>query len=176
MRHMTAFRCRPLRVVVTLVVCYVFSLPFSPSVFAQAGSAGGIIGKQDKSLSGGVETRNPAVLTAVTSRRRASHGREKAAAGLPITGRWHWHSNCGGERQGTFEISWIDSGRFAGAIANADQSTSTINGRVDGYRISFENTQYAEKWNGILSGGRMDGSVSGVIGGISYACKWTASR
>jgi hypothetical protein len=64
----------------------------APSALAQAGSTGGTIGKQDKSVSGGEEADRP--RAAPQPKRAAANTREisSGAACGRIVGTWNWPS------------------------------------------------------------------------------------
>lgn len=72
-----------------LVLSHLFFANAS-SALAQAGSAGGTIGKQDKSISGGAEADTP--RTMFRARRPATHSQETSSgpACSRIAGSWKW--------------------------------------------------------------------------------------
>jgi hypothetical protein len=135
------------------------------SAFAQAGSTGGTLGKTDKSASGGEEAAEPHAQGRVHKRLTVSP---------LITGRWRWQSDCGGGRNGSFEINHVSAGAFSGTIVNGDHSIGDISGRISANSISFTNSVGPETWTGTFASGHMSGSVS-VLGGLA-TCQWTASR
>lgn len=75
---MRAFTC-----VAIAMIAAAISIPSIGDAFAQAGSAGGRIGKTDKSISGGEETRRPAKRASQPPRRR-----EPATTSASFDGSW----------------------------------------------------------------------------------------
>jgi hypothetical protein len=71
-----------------------FALAQQESAFAQAGSTGGTIGKQEKSISGGEET--PASRSPAKTKRKSSETNAATASGKGcgrIIGVWTWRSS-----------------------------------------------------------------------------------
>jgi hypothetical protein len=156
---------KPASLGIVCIICLVASLAVDLVALGQAGSVGGALGKTDKSASGGDEAAEP-------------HAQGRAHTRLTvsplITGRWRWQSDCGGGRNGSFEINHVSAGAFSGTIVNGDHSIGDISGRISANSISFTNSVGPETWTGTFASGHMSGSVS-VLGGLA-TCQWTASR
>jgi hypothetical protein len=159
------------------------------AALAQAGSTGGTIGKQDKSISGGDETEKP---RSPKTEDKPQHSRSKAARDggtkpvSTVSGRWRWQAACGigGQWHGEFQISEISNGSFTGSFTSDLSESGKLgspvpqritNGQISGDQISFarEAGGTVQHWSGTIaqaSGGtrRMSGSLTG--------CSWTATR
>jgi hypothetical protein len=140
------------------------------SAFAQAGSTGGTIGKQDKSISGGDQIEKPGNLQQ-RKHREESPSRQVATT---LTGPWDWKASCygvpytgalrlvqsaGGQLSGKF---LSDSGAFQGG---------TITGLASGTQINFTRTNSTGsiRYTAVLgSPQRMEGSATQGIGGCSF--------
>ncbi len=156
-----------------------------PVVLAQAGSAGGTIGKRDKSVSGGEEA--APTRQSVTSKPRQAKravppdaGYRRAHAGVSLGGRWRWIANCErGVRHFngvlTFETSGSTFSATHGGTNFFDSGTIT-NGRISGNRVSFTRTwgPYVDHLNLVLAGSRM----SGVLPNTAYSgrCQVSATK
>ena len=141
--------------------------------FAQAGSAGGTIGKQNKSISGGEE--QPARPKSVSRPRRAPAASAKASSGGGVSGRWHWQAQCQQTfYQGEFEIGAVTDGHFTGQFFS-DVAGPISAGEIEGSRISFMRSVFGfgQPWHGTFSGSQMSGGISGALGDI---CTFKASR
>ena len=141
------------------------------SALAQAGSTGGTIGNEDKSISG---SRLPATPPA---KRPAANTREtpSGASNNSLIGRWQWHAQCD---NGT---AW-DAAFVATAAANETVALDFIGagggtgtGSVTGNRVRLQRTFIANQtWTATLSGGnRMSGTITSSEGGH---CAFQASR
>jgi hypothetical protein len=174
----------------TVILCVMSALLAADrTVFAQAGSTGGVIGKQDKSISGGDETEKP---RSPKTEDKPQHSRSKAARDggtkpvSTVSGRWRWQAACGigGQWHGEFQISEISNGSFTGSFTSDLSESGKLgspvpqritNGQISGDQISFarEAGGTVQHWSGTIaqaSGGtrRMSGSLTG--------CSWTATR
>jgi hypothetical protein len=123
-----------------------------PPALAQAGSTGGTIGKQGKSISGGEEA--AALHQSAAPKPRQAKGRASAdlgsrgaGAGFSISGRWNWSAECQtGAVHYTGIIDFTQSGnQFVGSHSGTNMwDHGTIgNGRINGNRVSFDRT-YAQ--------------------------------
>lgn len=138
---------------------------------AQAGSAGGTIGKQNKSASGGSEAPAP---KAKARPRRSPAASAKSTSGN-VSGRWHWQANCQQSfYQGDFELGAVTDGHFTGQFFS-DVPGPVSAGTIEGNRISFVRSVFgiAQPWHGTFSGAQMSGGIDGALGQI---CTFKASR
>jgi hypothetical protein len=136
--------------------------------FAQAGSTGGTIGKQDKSISGSEETDNP--RSAPHSKRPAPHSQETSSgpACNRIVGTWKWGGGFGltemtFNQNGTVRQSltgstgsWLCSGTMV-KTAFTNGSTDRITMSKDGNHAAVTTT-----W-----GGGHSFNVTRLSGGIA---------
>ena len=130
------------------------------AVLAQAGSTGGSIGKQDKSISGG-EDAAPVRRPAKAAKPRDTGSRSPRSAS--IAGIWRWWADC--EKnvrhfEGTItfvQVGGLYSGTHGGT--NIFDSGTISNIRVGGGRVSFTRQygQYVDNLNMRLSGPSMHG-------------------
>jgi hypothetical protein len=76
---------------VTVLTCAALIIP--ATVFAQAGSTGGTLGKTDKSISGGEEQSEPRRVPESKRPARSAVAKEKPTGNScqKIVGRWAWH-------------------------------------------------------------------------------------
>jgi hypothetical protein len=142
--------------------------------FAQAGSTGGVIGKQDKSVSGGEDAAAPRSSTKPLRRPVEGGASDRSSEGS-VTGRWRWISDCtGGRWEGEFDLAETAGGQISGSFAGTSwHDVGTITGHINGTSLSFTRrsaitTQY---WAGRLVSGRLKGTFSG-----NANCRWEASR
>jgi hypothetical protein len=145
-----------------------------PLAHGQAGSIGGVVGKTDKSLSGGTE---PPEAPSRAKRERPVD-RENADQPAGVSGRWRWSANCTlGSYQGEFVLTQTSRGNFSGGFgqAFAGGTGPVADGHISGASVSFTQTSVSHYWKGQLSGNRMSGTISG--GSVHAAnCSWEASR
>jgi hypothetical protein len=160
------------------------------AVLAQAGSIGGIIGKTDKSVSGGEEQQKPGDQSEKAKagndlRRRASH---ELTTGPSIDGRWQYEQSCF-SGNATFRLDIHQSGgRFTGKVSGHSDvggasSGEISDGQIQGNRATFT-INCNDSYGGIVrqvaatfspSNGRvtqMEGSFFGRVA----KCTFTASR
>ncbi len=112
-----------------------------PSLFklAQAGSTGGSIGNQNKSVSGGEEKAAPRPHAAQRKTAGAAHGRGTA---LSISGQWNWSAEC--ERGAVHYTGIMTFNQIGNSFVASHGGTNiwdngTIeNGRVSGGHVSFD--------------------------------------
>jgi hypothetical protein len=149
-------------------------LASDPLAFGQAGSIGGVIGKTDKSISGGGAASEPPAQP--TSRSRARPPVDKGASGrssvVSVAGSWHWIADCNsGHWQGGFDLVETSRGQFNGSFSGSWGSIA--NGYVNGSSISFTRTVavVTQYWRGQLAGGRIKGTLSG-----NENCSWEATK
>jgi hypothetical protein len=150
----------------------------------QPGSTGGIIGKQNKSISDQDDSAPPAQRSKPSARTRdedkkVSNNNEgpggQTAASL--RGYWRVQVNCGPnqhvlERGGkwSFNINAISGNTFAGDF---DKGGKIVDGKMEGKAISLATRDiFSRQWTGTVSGMRMQGSVTGPPDG----CTFTASK
>jgi hypothetical protein len=144
----------------------------TPMVLAQAGSTGGTIGKQGKSVSG--EDEHP-----------ARHSRPKDSkvpeASGSVAGHWRWSADCAenGQWHGEFVLTSTSPGKFTGSFGNVFDGTIT-EGHFNGTNVSF--TRHfalgtaTQVWTGQLNSGHLQGSLSGTSLTGSGSCSWEASK
>ena len=151
-------------------------LAHASSALAQAGSTGGTIGKQDKSISGGAELDAP--RAAPHEKRPAANTREtpSRASKNSIIGRWQWHAQCsnGTTWEAAFVATAADKETVALDFIGAGGGTGT--GLVTGNRVRLLRSfaVYTQTWTATLSGGnRMNGEITSSEGGH---CSFQASR
>jgi hypothetical protein len=147
----------------------------SPAL-AQAGSTGGIIGKQDKSLSGSEEADRPG--TAPLEKRPAANTREtpSRASKNSLIGRWQWHAQCtnGTSWEAAFVATAADKESVALDFIGAGGGKGT--GVVTGNRVRLLRSfaVFTQTWTATLSGGnRMNGEITSSGKG---SCSFQASR
>lgn len=108
-RNMPSVKETGRRVILILAFGMLWSFVASAVALAQAGSTGGTIGKQDKSISGGDESVVPRHAVPASKPRRSngstSQNRQPEAPKCPnIVGTWHsWASAVFGKSDTTFE-------------------------------------------------------------------------
>jgi hypothetical protein len=145
--------------------------------FGQAGSTGGTIGKQDKSVTGGesaVEPHTPA-KSRPKGQRPIDGGPSDQSSELSVAGRWRWRSDCTTHWQGEFDLAETSRGHFSGSFAGTswyDVGTIT-DGHISGTSVSFtrKNVAVTQYWTGRLAAGRIKGTYSG-----NANCGWEATR
>jgi hypothetical protein len=146
------------------------------SALAQAGSIGGSIGKQDKSISGGAEADRP--RAAPLEKKPAANTREtpSGVSKNSLIGRWQWHAQCnnGTTWEAAFVATAADKETVALDFIGALGGTGT--GLVTGNRVNllraFGGTK--QTWTATLSGrNRMNGEITSSEGGH---CSFQASR
>jgi hypothetical protein len=114
----------------------------------QPGSAGGTIGKTNKSLSGDEDaappdeslspksrqtTAHPSAIPATTQSRVNRQDTSKAA----LAGRWNWNATCpNGSFNGEFEIRPTSASAFSGQFFS-DLPGPISNGQLDGKHVTF---------------------------------------
>jgi hypothetical protein len=137
------------------------------TAFAQAGSAGGTLGKTDKSAGGSRATAEPA----------KPPGGVSQAANVSVAGRWKWTADCAsGHWTGGFQLTQGMSGEFNGAylgLAYGDLGSIT-DGHVSGGTITFlRHAIITQNWTGRLSDGgkRINGDITG-----NEHCTWEGVR
>ena len=136
--------------------------------FAQAGSTGGVIGKQDKSISGGEEANQPRIPT----KRSAERGASDRSSEVSVVGRWNWSADCtSGHWHGQFDLIETSHGRFNGSF---EPNGTISDGHMNGTSVTFTRTwvTFTQYWIGRLVGGRLKGTLSDGNGN----CSWQASR
>ena len=140
---------------------------------AQAGSTGGVIGKQDKSVSGGEDAAEPRSQTKSRSKgKRPVDTGTSDQSSVSVAGAWRWSADCnsGGRWQGQFDLTETSRGRFNGSF----EPVGTISdGHINGTSVTFTRTwvTFTQYWTGRLVGGRLKGTLSG-----NGTCSWEASR
>jgi len=151
-------------------------LASSTLALGQAGSIGGVVGKTDKSVSGGGTA--PEIQSRTKSRSRdqrpTERGNPDQASGGSVSGRWRWSAACTlANYQGEFDLAQTSRGNFNGHFVG-DAATIT-DGHISGSSLSFTQPNVDHYWKGQLTAGQMKGTISGS--GIHYArCSWEASK
>jgi hypothetical protein len=138
------------------------STEFQPIVLAQAGSTGGTIGKENRSVTGSEERR------------------ELYRPDTALAGRWRWRSVCGTLKwSGEFEISQSSAHSFSGAFLSDGPGTIS-SGNISGKQVSFtrRTSMVTQHWNGTLDSSgkslRLHGShTEPILGGY---CQFTATK
>jgi hypothetical protein len=166
-----------------------FAIVNVSSALAQAGSTGGTIGKQNKSISGEDHSARPAERSKRSVR---THDENKKIStnndgtggqtATSLRGYWRIQVNCGSsqnmlERGGkwSFDIKAISGNTFAGGV---DQGGKIVEGKIEGKAVSLTTLDiFSRQWTGTVSGSpeagmRMQGSVTGPPDG----CTFTASK
>jgi hypothetical protein len=147
---------------------------FPMTAFAQAGSIGGTVGKEDKSLSGGDD--QPQRHQEPKARLRHSVSGERTTPSS-IGGKWIWTQRCddGAEFSGAFELTQGSDGAVSGAATGSDGNGS-ISGKLVGRKLTGTRSYILGHNNSItftLSGPNLDGSEASQDHGI---CKYHAKR
>jgi hypothetical protein len=94
-------------------------------VFAQAGSTGGSIGKQDKSISGGEEPAHLDRRTNATPPHLRSSAPKRLTA-ASIEGSWDWEASCKGEQwQGGMTLHAVSVTGFTGEFSKGHEGPGT---------------------------------------------------
>jgi hypothetical protein len=159
---------------VTLVlVATLVSIDAHRPGFAQAGSAGGTVGEQNKSVSGSEDQptphhqQNPGLTNS-----EGSH----VSAPSSISGRWTWTETCndGSQWAGTFEFTQDSSGAVSGTAAGNDGS-GPISGLLTGNRFAGSRSYPAHSTpiTLVVSGSSLRGLESSRSHGI---CRYQARK
>jgi hypothetical protein len=143
------------------------------SVLAQAGSTGGTIGKQDKSISAGDQIEKPSNL------QRQKHREESPRRQVvtTLTGQWDWKAVCYGvPYTGVFRLVQSAGGRLSGTFLSDSGAFQggTITGLASGTQINFTRTNGTGsiRYTAVLSSPqRMEGSLTQV-----GSCSFTATK
>jgi hypothetical protein len=166
---------------ILLIIC-----TLGAPAFSQSGSAGGSIGKQGKSASGG-DNASPARRAAP---RRPAEGETAVTRGglsaANLEGSWAVSAKCsGGNFEWRFAIRATSDTEFVG-----DYNPGSItDGTISGNQISFVGSHNATRnWKGTISRagsgmnmrgsftGATPGDVMGHYAGISGNCTFTAAK
>jgi hypothetical protein len=151
------------------------SAAVSSAAFAQAGSTGGTLGKQDKSASGSDESPGPAK----PSQKRVARGDSaspKIVSRGSITGRWNWNIKCPSANF-TGLLSIVQSGdTFTGEFGHTNfwDNGTISNGQVRGGAVTFDRDYYGVDhvvlhWSGSVMQGPNDNATYGHC--LIYATK-----
>jgi hypothetical protein len=140
----------------------------APSALAQAGSTGGTIGKQDKSISGGEETDRP---------RLQIHGDRHLAASSPlVSGKYELVT---GSYSSTFALT-VTGSRFSGSskweCCPGPRTDPIVQGLVQNGKISFvrecsgQGVPFActQSYNGTITPDGASGQWTGTVGSGSW--------
>jgi hypothetical protein len=159
--------------IVAALACALTLLP--ATIFAQAGSTGGTVGKEDKSVSGGED--QPQRRQEPNARLRHSANRDRSAPSS-ISGKWIWTQICddGAEFSGAFELTQDSDGAVSGTATGSDGSGS-VSGRFVGRKLTGTRS-YLGHSNSITftltaGGSGLAGSESSLGHGT---CKYQAKR
>jgi hypothetical protein len=145
------------------------------SALAQAGSTGGTIGKQNKSISGGSD--QPQTEQKPKVRERNSVRRDTSAA-PSIDGTWAWTAKCddGSTWSGKFDFAHNSDGIVSGSAEGNDGSGS-ISGRIIGNKFTASRSYWNHSNNinfTFEAGGKiLQGSESSQTHGT---CRYQANR
>jgi hypothetical protein len=148
---------------IALMCAIAAALPADRLAFGQ-GSAGGTLGKTDKSAGGEREMAAPPKRPV----------RLKEATAASVAGRWKWTADCtnGGHYVGGFQLTQDAGSQFNGVFLQTvyyDIGTIT-DGQVSNGKISFTRHELGiQHWTGQLadSGKHINGSITG-----SATCTW----
>ena len=128
------------------------ALASASSVLAQAGSTGGTIGKQGKSVSGGEEAaprresaptkpRQPKRRTSAEPGNRGAKREAAEATSADLNGQWRWNAKCdnGGPFNGIFNLRQ-SAGTFTGTFGGTNfwDNGTLSNGKISGNHVSFD--------------------------------------
>jgi hypothetical protein len=160
------------RIAVALVCSLAALIATDRMVFGQAGSTGGTVGKQDKSVSGEEEPPH---------QRAKAKPRGSAIGEMPtrsMSGKWTWTAKCddASDWAGTFDLMQGADGTITGSAAGNDGSGS-MSGQLVANKLIVTRS-YAMHSNQIVftlaAGGRsMQGSESSRSHGM---CRYQAER
>jgi hypothetical protein len=164
---------RTYHIAAVLLATMLVSVKTEGAAFAQAGSTGGTIGNQDKSVSGGGDQ---------TPSGKESHVRHRSSAGtrapLSISGKWAWTAKCGdgSDWAGSFDFTQNSDGTVSGAVTGSDGSGS-ISGRLVGNTLTGSRAYSAHSTQIVLTfaagGNSLQGSEESRSHGI---CRYRATR
>ena len=158
------------RIAITFVSGILASFAASTTVFAQAGSTGGSVGKTDKSVSGSSDTNEQQA-------RPASRQPPTPRATASLSGRWEWDAGCPDKHYfGDFQLTEHPGGQLTGEFIRDSGAVQggQINGSVDGKEISFvrDNGSTTISYRAmVVSQSKMEGSLSNIL-----TCTFTASK
>jgi hypothetical protein len=147
------------------------------TALAQAGSTGGIVGKTDKSVSGGETTTAQPGAEPHRSQHRTLSGASSDSGASHIAGRWSWTAICVFSYSGVFEIRQAGGGTFSGEFFS-DVAGRISEGKLLGSGFSFvrdiPSMNHRQRWTGTLSGPQqMKGTVSE---GDQNICTFSATK
>jgi hypothetical protein len=134
---------------VGVVACAEVGTAHASVLLAQAGSTGGSIGKQGKSVSGTEERSQPPAAQPRTPPRPRPQPSSKpaatsATAEVSLTGRWNVVETCvSGNFPLVYDIQQGSRGSFSGTARTAGGTGHTeriLDGRVEGTSITFSRT------------------------------------
>jgi hypothetical protein len=165
-------RPRPMTHLIAIIgLTGAFCIPGSDCVFAQAGSVGGTIGKQDKSESGGTEE------SEAPARRHHGAASGERHTSLSVTGRWSWTQKCDDATEWSGEFNLVqDSEGSVSGTASGNDGSGAMTGRLTGNTLTGSRG-YALATNQIIftlaaGGNSMQGSeVSRSHGKCRYQAK-----
>jgi hypothetical protein len=153
------------------IICLIALITTGRSVFGQAGSTGGTIGKQDKSVSGGEEQRG-------TSEKAKAKPRNSTGA-YSMSGKWNWTAKCddASEWAGAFDLAQASDGAVSG-MASGNDGSGSISGKLVGRKLTGTRSYNLGNINSITftltTGGRsLEGSENSKSHGV---CKYQANR
>ena len=163
---------RPSAVVLTTAVFMTATALMTAPALAQ-GSAGGTIGKQGKSISGGDDAPPPA--------RRPNQDQPRAStSAASIAGNWDWEGSCAsGAWTGGMVFRATSATQFTGEFTKGH--IGGLAGTVQGNRVSFVRDMFGiikQQWTGTLSGSpggklRMQGPFTTPERG---GCRFSATK
>lgn len=159
---------------IVTIICFFALLAVDRIALGQAGSTGGTIGKQDKSVSGGEE-----------QPRQKARGRQRSSASgellrHSLSGNWVWTQKCADDSEwaGAFDFTQNADGAISGTARGSDGSGS-ISGTLKGnkfrgsrcYTINVHCTQISFS---LLAGG--DSFAGSEVSQTHGICKYQAKR
>jgi hypothetical protein len=128
--------CKPVNLSIVCIICLIPLSAADQGAFAQAGSTGGTIGKQDKSISGGEQHLPPSPQS-----RKSVAAAEHTAVSRSITGEWSGAWGVYHLRQSGKSFTWT--------IGGAERAHGTINGN-----------EVQASWSGRINNGSGKGVIS----------------
>ena len=165
-------KCRVERLIGLAVLSGLFLTAQPQVTFAQAGSTGGVIGKQDKSVSGGEDAVEPRAPPKSRSKGQRPVDRDISGhSPVSVAGPWRWIADCNnGHWEGRFDLVETSRGQFNGSF---DPIGTISDGHINGTSVTFTRTWATgtQYWTGRLAAGQLKGTLSGAS-----TCSWDASR
>ncbi|MBI4275519.1 MAG: hypothetical protein HY659_12560 [Rhizobiales bacterium] len=146
-------------------------------VIAQAGSTGGSIGKQNKSVSGDEDrpATQPQRKEPSPTQSRETAKRSTAAA---LSGTWRVSQICNhGKFEIELDIKQTSATEFSGSSRGLTTGANSqiVGGKIDGNRVSFQRRAagLSDRWSAQIE---RPGHMVGTSAGPVWRCSYTATR